>query len=397
MGEKFKHSYRWEETENALAFWSMQVTENIENQRDRLHELFLQDTCFATEKYDGTNIAKDEGGQIYSRRLLIDEKEQDFQNTNLKKVKEANVVEFKNKLVEAADLDDVNKCVVYGEFICNGKYDYPKRSIIMGDWKVFGAVVEVAGKPEETLEKLEKSGFAASIKSSNKHHIQIFTNEKFVEVAKTVGMDVPGNKGYNETIAKVIAKNKDDMKKGLIEGLVLTIHNKEFGYKVLKWKGAQEFQPIATEKVQKANELIQKEDVLEDLKTAFKHVVEAMTDISKNKLAIRNAEKTKKIEQKNKPKLNQGKKYLTNLDKEIIQFGIKHSQNKFDSVEKYNFEEYTENLTKEVISHLAEENDNFKEIDDNISSFIRHQVNAVIKKQMANEENQMSYSSSQEF
>eukprot|EP00092_Neocalanus_flemingeri_P092206 GFUD01117024.1.p1 GENE.GFUD01117024.1~~GFUD01117024.1.p1 ORF type:complete len:399 (-),score=129.25 GFUD01117024.1:449-1645(-) len=394
MGDKSKHSFRWDHTENALTFWSTFVTRNIGNQKDRLYELFLQNPCYATEKYDGTNIAKDDGGQIYSRSLLIDEGEKDFNKINLKKVKEADVAEFRNQLTEVAvlDPDDLNKCLVYGEFICNGYYDYPKRSIL-GDWKVFGATVEVKRKPEETLEKLLIAGFAAVIKSSNKQHILLFTNEKFVEIAKQANMDVPENKGCNVTIAEVIARNKDGMKKGLLEGIVMTIHDKEFGHKILKWKGAQEFQPIASEKAQEANEMIQSEDVHDNLKTAFKQVCEVITDISENKTAMRLAKKAKKIQEKDKPKPNQGnpgKKYLTNLDKEMIQDGIIQSQKKFDSVEKYkikgDIEEYKGNLINEVKKHMAEENSNLKEIDENILSFIKHKVNAVIKAQLATDD-----------
>ena len=391
MGENQKHGYRWDHTENALTFWSMFVTKNIGNRSERIYDLFLNRPCFVTEKYDGTNIAKDDGGQIYSRRLLIGEGKDNFLDTNLKKVKEANVLEFRNRLLETAELEinNVIKFVSYGEFICNNYYDYPKRAIV-GDWKVFGAVIEVKQKPEENLEKMVKAGFAACIKSTNKHHIQILLNEKFVEVAKTVHIDVPEKKGHNESIAEVIAKNKADMKKGRIEGLIFTIHDPEFGYKVVKWKGAQEYQPIANEKAEEANSLIQKEDVTEELKTAFASVAEIITDLSENKKAQQKAKKSKKIQEKDKQqKLTAGKKYMTNKDKELIQAGILHSQKNFDSIEIYekngNIDDYSENLVKEVRKHLGEENPNFKDIDENIISFIRHKVNAVVKSQLAQE------------
>ena len=356
-----------------------------------IYDLFLNKPCFATEKYDGTNIAKDDGGQIYSRRLLIGEGQEEFLDTNLKKVKEANVLDFRNMFLDSAEVDITNviKFVSYGEFICNQYYDYPKRAIV-GDWKVFGAIIEVKQKPEENLEKMLNSGFAACIKSSNKHHIQIFLNEKFVEVARSVGIDVPDYKGNDESIAEVIAKNKDDMKKGKVEGLIFTIHDYEFGYKVVKWKGAQEYQPIANEKAEEANALIQKEDVKDELKTAFASVAEIITDLSENKKAQQKAKKSKKIQEKDKqPRLTAGKKYMTNRDKELIQDGIIHSQKNFDKLDTYEkkgeIDAYSENLVKEVTKHLAEENPNFKDIDDNIVSFIRHKVNAVVKSQLAND------------
>jgi len=389
MSEPQKHGYRWDHTENALTFWSMFVTKNIGNHRERIYDLFLERPCFATEKYDGTNIAKDDGGQIYSRRLLIGEEQEEFMETNLKKVKEANVLELRNKFLECAELDTSNiiKFVSYGEFLCNKYYDYMTRSVV-GDWKVFGAIIEVKQKPEESLEKMLKAGFAACIKSSNKHHIQILLNEKFVEVVKSVDIDVPDYKGNNESVSEVIAKNKDDMKKGKIEGLIFTIYDFEFGYKVVKWKGAQEYQPIANEKAEEANVLVQKEDVKEELKTVFASVAEIITDLSENKKAQQKAKKSKKIQDKEKqPRLTAGKKYMTNKDKELIQDGIIHSQKNFDTLQIYEkrgeIDDYNENLVKEVAKHLAEENPNFEDMDENILSFIRHKVKAVVKSQLA--------------
>jgi len=370
------------------------VTKNIGNRKDRIWQLFLRTPCFATEKYDGTNIAKDDTGQIYSRKLLIDKGQDEFIETKLTKVQEANVDGFKERVLEAAKLDKsvLNKFVVYGEFICNKYYDYLKRSII-GNWKVFGATLEVKRNPEETLEKLSISGFAAEIKSSNKHHIQIFANEKFVEIAKSLNIDVPEIKGHNETIAQVIHTNKGDIKKGLIEGVVFTIYEEEFGHKVMKWKGAQEFQPVVLEKFLEANSLIQNEDIDDDIKQLFKTISEVMTDISENKLALRKVKKVnKQVNEKAKVKPHQGMKYLTNQDKDIILDGISHSQKKFDSIEKYDREEYKENLVSEVKLHLSEENSKFTEIDENILSFIRHRVNAVIKSQLEQTENKQSSS-----
>jgi len=238
--------------------------------------------------------------------------------------------------------------------------------------------------PNETLEKFLKAGFAAAIKSSNKHCIQLFMNEKFVEVAKHVKLDVPEQRGINESIAKIIETNKDAMKKGLLEGIVLTINDN--GYKVMKWKGAQEYQPVAVEKLIIANDKIQKEDVKEELKTTFGYIYEVTTDISENKNAKKLTKKKKQKTEKEgtKPK---GKKYLSNLDKEIIQHGILHSQKKFDTLEEYvkkgEVEEYKNILVNEVKRHYVEEKGETEEIGDTFVTFINHKVNAVIKGQLA--------------
>jgi len=392
MGDK--HQYRWDVTENVLTYLAAFVTENIENNKTNLHKFFLEEPCYATEKYDGTNIAKDEEGQIYSRKLLLEEGQEEFQKTSLQKVKEAKVAELKTKILAETDLspNDVSKCVVYGELICNGKYNYTKRSIKLGDWKVFGALI-VTKKPEENLQKLRNFGFAANINQDYDEHIQLFMNEKFAQFAKDVNLNVAETKGSDTNITKVIANNKEEMKKGSIEGLVLTIKDTRKGHLLVKWKGAQEFQPIAMEKAQKANEKIQNENVQEDLKTAFKHICEVITDISDNKKAVQNAKKTERSKQKYKTAQDQGNATLTPLDKEIIEDGIKHCQTQFDSVEAYmdkgNIENYKENLTKEVRRHLTEENTKFdKKVDDRTFNFIKTKVNGAINKQVARIEKQ---------
>jgi len=386
MGARPKNNEnQWEHTENALTYWSGQVTKLIGYHKESIEDLFHKNLCYASEKYDGTNVAKDDRGQVYSRRLQIEDDVDVFIETNLKKIRDANIADFRSRLQEIADVDEtvVSRIIVYGELICNRFYDYVERDII-GDWKVFGAAVLVKKDPTETLEKFLKAGFAAAIKSSNKHCIQLFMNEKFVEVAKHVKLDVPEQRGINESIAKIIETNKEAMKKGLLEGIVLTINDN--GYKVMKWKGAQEYQPVAVEKLIIANDKIQKEDVKEELKTTFGYIYEVTTDISENKNAKKLTKKKKQKTEKEgtKPK---GKKYLSNLDKEIIQHGILHSQKKFDTLEEYakkgEVEEYKNILVNEVKRHYAEEKGETEEIDDTFVTFINHKVNAVIKGQLA--------------
>ena len=88
------------------------IRKYLTNNKDRLYKFFLQTPCYATEKYDGTNIAKDD--------------QEEFIKTSLEKVKEGNINKFRDRFVELAGLeqDSVNKCLVYGELMCNGLYDY---------------------------------------------------------------------------------------------------------------------------------------------------------------------------------------------------------------------------------------------------------------------------------
>ena len=370
-----KHSYQWEHTENAYSVFSSMVRKYLPNNKDRLYKFFLQTPCYATEKYDGTNIAKDDQGRVYSRRYLLDNGQEEFIKTSLEKVKEADINKFKDGVVETSGLepDSVNKCLVYGELMCNGFYDYRTRGIV-GGWKVFGAVLEFKKELQENLDKVLKAGFAASKKNGNQ--IKLFSNDKFTEVANYAKLDTPDKKGENDSIANVIVKNKAAMKKGDLEGLILTIYEEEFGFKVVKWKAAHELQPASDENALKANDLVQSETVAEDLKTAFGSIKDVITDTSENRHMVRkkikhkvNAEKTetsKKYHKTETSKKSQKQnftqpsksRYLSPTDKTIIEDGVIHSQKKFNSVEEYfkqgKIEEYKKILSKEVRIHLTE-------------------------------------------
>ena len=262
------------------------VRKYLPNNKDRLYKFFLQTPCYATEKYDGTNIAKDDQGRVYSRRYLLDNGQEEFIKTSLEKVKEADINKFKDRVIETSGLetDSVNKCLVYGELMCNGFYDYRTRGIV-GGWKVFGAVLEFKKELQENLDKVLKAGFAASKKNGNQ--IKLFSNDKFTEVANYAMLDTPDKKGENDSIANVIVKNKAAMKKGDLEGLILTIYEEEFGFKVVKWKAAHELQPASDENALKANDLVQSETVAEDLKTAFGSIKDVITDTSENRHMVR--------------------------------------------------------------------------------------------------------------
>ena len=192
------------------------------------------------------------------------------------------------------------------------------------------------------MEKLLNSGFAVAKKTNDQ--IKVFANERFVEVANYANLDTAGTKGDSESIGNIIMKNKAKMKRGDIEGLILTIHDEEFGYKVVKWKGAHELQPASDQNALRAAELIESSDVDENVKIAFRSIREVITDTSENthvtkkankhKLNIEKTEQSKKTQ--NEKSMNPKRsKYLSNMDKTIIEHGVAHSQKKFDCVEEY--------------------------------------------------------------
>ena len=388
-----QHNYQWSHTDNALAAFSDIVNRNLENDKDRLHKIFLETPCFATEKYDGANIAKDEDGCLYSRRLILDREQDIFNKTDLKDVKKANVLDFKKALIEVADFDTnlLKKCLVYGEFICNKYYDYVERNI-MGNWQVFGAVLEIEKDYQKTLGKLLSSGFLA--KKKTEKQLQIICNKRFIDVAESVGLNTPKIIGENAPLADILLQNKDLMKKGLVEGLILTIQEEGSRYKTVKWKGAHEFQPASEEKALDAVKMINSAGVHENLENAFACISEVITDTTENKYVTNKKKadrrgKSSKTPKENVKKTQKGKS-LSAVDREIILNGITHCQKKFDCVEEYtkkgqeSLDCYITNLVREVRIHLAEEKGDFTDVDkdDRILGFIQYKVKETIKSQL---------------
>merc|ERR550519_596091 len=204
---------------------------------------------------------------------------------------------------------------------------------MIGDWKVFGAKLEVKANGEAILEKLRNLGFAVPRRSREPNHVKLYANTKLFDLAKQAGLDVPDVRGTDVSFVKMVEMNKDDMKTGSLEGLVITLDTEENGYKFIKWKGSQEFQPHAHKNFDKANEKIQNSGTHEDIRKAFDIIRDINTDLSQNKLAQENMKKTKPGKEKPKDKrLNEKKEEnsLTEVDQDIILLGIPHSQNKFD-------------------------------------------------------------------
>merc|ERR1712064_103254 len=158
--------YQWPHTINANKGFLNLVLQS--NQKD-LQELFLKIPTFATEKLDGTNIAKDTTGQLYSRRLEIGGSQSHFLKTSLNKVREADIGKFCQKLCLKAGLEEgsIRRCLVYGELMCNDYYDYKARALL-GQWLVFGACLVVCPELlEDILQTLHNKEFSAIKQSQN--------------------------------------------------------------------------------------------------------------------------------------------------------------------------------------------------------------------------------------
>ena len=246
------HNYQWGKTVNALNdfcnfYTNFKDSDGEEIRNQRLEKAFIDRKVFATEKLDGTNVGKDECGQMYGRRCLIGKESTLYLKTSLMKVKQADIVKLKMILCKEVDIREQNiqKVLVYGELMCNTIYDYKERDLV-GDWRVFGAMLCVRKEIiTELFEKLIGTGFAAN-KDSEEEKIWIYPSSKFFFCVTQCGMETVNVISNEHSITQIVSDNLEDMRKGKLEGIMFTTPSYvndgdgDESYKVVKWKGAQE-------------------------------------------------------------------------------------------------------------------------------------------------------------
>jgi len=333
------HPHEWPSMNNFTPeiCWWLEKYLNNEEQRNKI---FFETNAFAVEKLDGTNVSKDDAGQLYSRRLLISADAEVFSKTTLKHVKAADIKMVKKKLCEKIGLNEsiLEKLIVYGELVVNEKYDYRQRKL-KGSWLVFGAVVIVKPQDLDLVSRKFKEGNFAFAREEGR--IRIFASSTFFNLVKDCSLDIPETKGENLSLYDIVLNNKDEMETGKLEGVIITIKNYSDDYNdhhgIFKWKGAQEEQIKAQKEVSKALEILKEENrTAEDKTTQLFSALHAVVfaQHEKNPLVKKAKSKTKDAQEKSKPqtdKVDVGKN-LDKTDKKIITTGVFSSMTKYDDV-----------------------------------------------------------------
>ena len=400
----------------------------MKSNEEELEEIFLKTPTFATEKLDGTNIAKDNTGQVYSRRLELGPADSHFLKTPLTQVREADIEMFRQNLCLTLGLEEerMERVLVYGELMCNSYYDYRDRGL-HADWRVFGACLVVRPRDkEDILQALMKEDFSSEPLSGNS--IQILPCPRLFEVALASGLKVVPVMAENKTLAQIITDNQTLMKMGRMEGIIFTIHSTKFGFNILKWKGkylnyvnldaksnklkfsiwfrmncnqyyrvpffvppydnslllnriiiflagAHEHQTNALNQVSEARDKLEKISSNKELNKVFDILGAVLIDTEEN---IQIQKKKQGPVKKRKGK-TPSDKYLTQEDINIIINGVQHSQTKFDCIENYERKTYLSLLKTEVRRHFIEEKnitDKFTE-NDNVIKFISAMVEKI--------------------
>jgi hypothetical protein len=108
-----------------------------------INDYFCNRPIVASEKYDGTNVGKDEECAIYGRRQMISS--ESYQKTPLTEVRKVDTAKMKEDLFAEIGADATEKdaftMVAYGELMCNkGLFDYQDRALSSG-WFIFGIIL----------------------------------------------------------------------------------------------------------------------------------------------------------------------------------------------------------------------------------------------------------------
>ena len=114
MVQSSSHPSEWPSTKNLVSTSCYWALENKRGKNER-NKLFHETLAFAVEKVDGTNVSKDDEGEMYGRRQVI--QTDSYQKTSLHNVKAADIKLVKTKLCEKISLMEtlVKNLIVYGE------------------------------------------------------------------------------------------------------------------------------------------------------------------------------------------------------------------------------------------------------------------------------------------
>ena len=215
------HPYEWASMKNFTpeVCWGLERSQSEEERK----KIFFETEVFAVEKLDGTNVSKDDSGQLYSRRLHISADAEVFSKTTLKNVKAADIKMAKKKLCERIDLKEsiLEKLIVYGELVVNEKYDYRQRKL-KGSWLVFGAGVLIQPQDLELVSRKLKEGNFAFAFEEDEGKLRILANSTFFDLVKECSLEIPVVKGENLRLYDIVMDNKDEMETGKLEGALST-------------------------------------------------------------------------------------------------------------------------------------------------------------------------------
>jgi hypothetical protein len=220
---------------------------------EELNEVIFERPVYATIKYDGTNLGRDETGLMYGRNKTIQPDATAYQKTPLHHAKKMDAQAVKEALQKQASLeaDWIGRLVVYGELMCNNLFQYEEEKLC-STCPVFGAMIKPASSEAvgQIVEQLGKAGFACRVRGGlgedeepGNELVMLMMNQTYKDLITSLGMPTVRTAEKLGTLYELVTGNCEFMMEGCGEGMVLVSPSSGPNCAITKWKiGAEKNQ-----------------------------------------------------------------------------------------------------------------------------------------------------------
>ena len=301
---------------------------------ERLCEQLFKVPVTLSQKYDGTNVGRDEYGDCYGRNKMIGDKESSYQKTDLKCVRAVDAAKIKEAFIGATGLDPahIERFVVYGELMCNPNlYDYTKKGVAKS-FQLFGAMILPASEEaqEAIYTKAREAGYTVLKEEAETEDetcslkLQMCFNGAFMKLVEQFGYATVPIVGEYDSFYDAVIANQEWMVQGLGEGLIVV--SKDY---IKKWKIGAEANQTNRDLIDRALNMTEdKPEVFGDNLAKVKELLKTCEDIQKS-----------------------NKQLVYDPDEEYV-IAIKSAMTKFDHHEKFEYEEYLGLIVEETKSDI---------------------------------------------
>ena len=316
----------------------------------------------ASQKFDGTNVGKDQDGLMYGRNKMIPFTTNSYQKTKLDDIKKIEVKPIVDHINDMAGVQLTN-FVLYGELMCNGSlYNYKE----FGTFHVFGAMIKVEGE-DACVKLLQDAGFACNVRRGNDSEdeeradakIMLMMNQTFKDVLDKFNLPTVPYLGKFENFYELVVQNYEWMVKGNGEGLVIVAN-----IAISKWKIGAEANATNLDYLRNLIDAIEddKDKVLfgENTEKAS-DLVQKLYEIQKSNLIMGSVPQPKGKQPKAAPKKSQ-KIELTEEQASAYAEAIKSAKSKFDHADTYfdkgmkGVEEFAKLIAAECLNDIKTDN-----------------------------------------
>lgn len=333
--------------------------------RDQLNDALFNTQIYASVKYDGTNVGRDETGLMYGRNKTIKAGTKSYQKTSLDKVEKINTAAIKAELVAQTGIpvEAIETLVVYGELMCNKDLFRYNEENLFGTCPVFGAMIKASSNDviSSIADKLGKANFACKVRSSvedgaepgdnESMFVMIVMNQTWKDLITKIGLPtVPAADGMG-TFYELVIKNYNFMVNGNAEGLIIVSPSSGPDVQVSKWKIGAEANSTNTDYLDKMILEVEAkgEQIYKENKDKAKELFEKMYAIASSMKKV--------VAEKKAPEVKPKAGGVSAEAMAQYEEPIKSAKSKFDHCDVYfakdkNPMKYSKMIAQEVLSDI---------------------------------------------